>query len=133
MPTYSQKSLSKLRTVAEPLQILFIEVIKHVDCTIVCGLRTTEEQQILYAQGRTMPGRIVTNLDGVLKRSRHQINNQGVCTAVDAVPYPIDWDDIDRFYRFGGFVLGIASQMGIELTWGGDWVTFTDPPHFQLK
>jgi peptidoglycan L-alanyl-D-glutamate endopeptidase CwlK len=141
MPRYGTSSARKLATCSKEVQALFNEVIKHVDCTIVSGLRSTEEQQILYAQGRTMPGPIVTNLDGIEKRSRHQINNQGICTAVDAVPYPIDWDDRDRFYHFAGVVRGIATQMGLTVTWGGDWdsdyvlddQSFYDLPHFEVE
>ena len=56
-------------------------------------------------------------------------------------PYPIDWNDKERFYFFAGYVKGIASQMGIELRWGGDWdsdnqlhdQTFMDLPHFELR
>ena len=61
--------------------------------------------------------------------------------AVDVVPYPIDWNDRERFHLFAGFVLGIAQSMGIKLRWGGDWNMnfevddnqFDDFPHFELK
>jgi len=60
--------------------------------------------------------------------------------AVDVVPYPIDWDDREGFYAFGGFVKGVASQKGIKIRWGGDWDSdndlhdqnFIDLPHFEL-
>ena len=60
--------------------------------------------------------------------------------AVDAAPYPIDWNDKKRFALFAGFVLGIAATKGIRLRWGGDWnmnyITldnrFDDLPHFEL-
>lgn len=38
-------------------------------------LRTTARQQALYAQGRTAPGAIVTHVDGVTKKSKHQSGN----------------------------------------------------------
>lgn len=41
----------------------------------VCqGLRTTAQQQAAYAEGRTAPGRVVTNADGVHHKSiiRHR-------------------------------------------------------------
>ena len=41
--------------------------------------------------------------------------------AVDIAPYPIDWDARDDFHYLGGFVLGIAASMGINIRWGGDW------------
>lgn len=39
---------------------------------VISVLRTTEEQAALYEQGRTKSGRIVTNCDGVRKKSKHQ-------------------------------------------------------------
>jgi hypothetical protein len=39
---------------------------------IIQALRTTQEQEDLYAFGRTKPGKIVTNADGVRNLSRHQ-------------------------------------------------------------
>ena len=38
--------------------------------------------------------------------------------AVDVAPYPIDWNDPDRFYHFAGYVRGIAEGMGIKIRWG---------------
>ena len=60
--------------------------------------------------------------------------------ALDVCPYPIDWNDKDRFYNFAGLVKGIAISMDIKIRWGGDWdgdndlkdQTFFDLPHFEL-
>ena len=61
--------------------------------------------------------------------------------AVDVVPYPINWSDIDRFKDFGKFVIKKAAELGISIRWGGDWdgdgsssdETFLDFPHFEIK
>jgi peptidoglycan L-alanyl-D-glutamate endopeptidase CwlK len=135
MPYFSSRSIEKLASVDSHLQNLFGLVVKDFDCTVVSGLRTVQEQQLLYAQGRTMPGPIITNIDGVNKLSRHQSGR-----AVDVVPYPIDWNDRDRFYHFAGYVKGIALSMGIRVVWGGDWdsdyvlddQSFYDLPHYEL-
>ena len=125
---FSQKSKDKLSTVHEDLQKLFNEVIQHFDCTITSGLRTLEEQQALYAQGRTKPGAIVTNVDGELNKSNHQSGN-----AVDVVPYPEMWSDEDKLREFGGFVLGVAAMLNIEIEWGGRWKQIVDMPHYQIR
>ena len=65
--------------------------------------------------------------------------------AVDVVPYfkskpNIRWNDKNKFYEFAGFVQGIASQLDIDIRWGGNWdsddelndQTFFDLPHFEL-
>ena len=133
MPYFSDSSLSKLNTVHADLITLFTQVIKDFDCTVISGLRTLEEQQELYAQGRSDPGEIVTNCDGINRRSNHQSGN-----AVDVVPYPIDWGDMIRMREFGWFVLGVAATlrrqglMAHDITWGGQW-TFKDYPHYELK
>ena len=61
--------------------------------------------------------------------------------AVDVAPYPIDWEDRDRFHYFGGYVLGIAKSLGLNIRWGGDWDQdtqtkdnkFDDLVHFEIK
>jgi hypothetical protein len=116
---------------------VFNKVIRYFDCTIVEGHRSVVRQQQLYAQGRTVPGAIVTHIDGVQRKGQH---NYLPSRAVDAVPYPIDWGDTQRMHYFAGFVVGMAASMDITLRWGGDWdrdtetadERFRDLPHFEV-
>ena len=102
---------------------------KHFDCTILEGHRGKERQDKAYADGKSK----VKYPDG-----KH---NQFPSVAVDVAPYPIDWSDRDRFHYFGGFVLGVAKQMGMNIRWGGDWNQdtktkdnkFDDLVHFEIK
>ena len=72
--------------------------------------------------------------------SKHLAAADGYSRAVDAAPWPIDWQDTKGFYHFAGFVRGIAAQLGIKIRWGGDWSnnmnlndqTFFDLVHFEL-
>ena len=88
-----------------------------------------------------MPGKIVTNCDGIVKKSNHQADDFGIGHGVDVVPYPIDWNDRMRFYHFIGFVRGVAWKMGIEVVSGSDWDSdyvlndqdFYDVPHWQTN
>tara|TARA_R100000664_G_C2746313_1_gene133997 strand:- start:406 stop:816 length:411 start_codon:yes stop_codon:yes gene_type:complete len=128
MAKFSSRSKEKLATCHEDLQKLFNEVIKVVDCTIIEGHRTCSRQNRLYEEGKTKVR---------YPKGRH---NSKPSRAVDVAPYPIDWDDRERFTLFGGFVLGMASRMGINIRWGGDWNKdfqvndnrFDDFPHFEL-
>lgn len=128
MSRYSKKSEQKLSTCHPELQTLFAEVIKHVDCTILDGHRNKIRQNRLYNLGRSKV---------MYPDSSH---NELPSMAVDAAAYPIDWNDLPRFYYFGGIVTGIAFEMGIQLRWGGDWdrdmqvkdQNFNDLPHFEL-
>ena len=123
MPSFGKESSQLLKTCHTDLQDLFKAVVKLVDCKVISGYRTTEEQQELYAQGRTKPGAIVTKTDGVTRRSKHQglLEEPGVSLAVDIIPYPVDWLDKERFYFFAGFTYAMAVHMGIKVRWGGDW------------
>lgn len=126
MPFFSDQSKRELETCAQPLQYLMNEVIKYWDCTVLQGKRSIEEQR------RNVAAKVSKTID-----SRHL---DDPARAVDVAPYPVDWNDLDRFRAFGGFVLGVASQMGIDIRWGGDWdsdrqlsdQTFHDLPHFEL-
>ena len=75
-------------------------------------------------------------------------HNKTPSEAVDSVPYPIDWNDRERFIGYGCYVLGgvadalySAGKMKHKVRWGGDWnhtdreftpQNFNDYPHFEL-
>ncbi len=91
-------------------------------------LRTLEEQQALYAQGRTKPGKIVTRADGVKNKSNHQAKDDGFAHAVDMcflVGSKPSWDPKLPWSKYGE----VAKSFG--LAWGGDW-TKPDLPHIEL-
>ena len=129
MPKFGRKSRENLSSCDERLQKVFNEVIKHVDCSVLEGHRSKDRQNKLYEEGKTK----VKYPNG-----RH---NRQPSSAVDVTPYPVDWKDRERQTLFAGFVIGVASQMGIKLRWGGDWDQdfqvvdnrFDDFPHFELK
>lgn len=136
---FSKRSLNNLATADEKLQLLFNEVIKEIDCTVICGHRTPEEQFELFKKGREKidgwwqvldKSKVVTNVDGSTKKSKH---NYYPSKAVDVVPYPLDWNDIDSFKLLGSVVKRKAMELGIDIEWGGDWNSFKDYPHFQIK
>ena len=129
MPYFGKSSKKRLSTCNSKLQDIFNEVIQHVDCSVLEGYREKDRQNKLYKEGKTK----VKYPDG-----RH---NRQPSSAVDVTPYPVDWKDRERQTLFAGFVIGVASQMGINLRWGGDWDQdfqvvdnrFDDFPHFELK
>ncbi len=84
-------------------------------------LRTIEEQNELYAKGRTKPGKIVTNAKGGTS-----FHNYGL--ALDFCPLvngKADWKNLKLFEK----VAKIGISIGFE--WGGSWVGFKDRPHLQ--
>lgn len=145
MPVFGKKSKDKLATAHPKLQLVMNEAIKVYDFTVLYGQRTAEEQFELYKQGRQLQsdgtwkkvGSTVTELDGKIKKSKH---NYSPSLAVDIAPYPIDWNNIQRFKDMAKVVLQCAKNLNIKVIWGADWDMdgnieehkFKDFPHFEL-
>lgn len=153
MATYGNSSQSKLNTAHPDLILLFQEVVKVFDNTIVYGTRTPEEQFKLFKQGRFLnsvgvwavwdKSKVVTYCDGINKKSNH---NYIPSKAIDAIPYPIDWKDERRITYFAGHVKMLAIKLLEEgkithkIIWGGDWndntevkdETFMDLAHYEI-
>jgi peptidoglycan L-alanyl-D-glutamate endopeptidase CwlK len=86
-------------------------------------LRTKEEQDAAYAQGRTTSGSIITNV-----RYPESAHCWGVAFDICRNEKGRQYDDSDGFFGKCG---AIGRQLG--LTWGGDWQRFEDKPHFEWK
>ncbi|MGX9805962.1 M15 family metallopeptidase [Exiguobacterium acetylicum] len=88
------------------------------------GYRSIAEQNRLYAQGRTTEGPIVTNARG--GQSNH---NRGI--AVDLFQYSRDGTQA-LFQNDQAFQIIVAAMKRRGFSWGGDWKSFKDYPHFEL-
>lgn len=120
MPSYSAKSKERLATSHPLLQDLFNEIIKHRDCSILYGHRNRVEQEEAFTNGRSKA------------HYGQSFHNYSPSLAVDAMPWPINWEDLKGIHEFAGFVLGVAAAKGIEIRWGGHFKNFFDGPHFEL-
>jgi peptidoglycan L-alanyl-D-glutamate endopeptidase CwlK len=93
------------------------------------GVRTTAQQQALYAQGRSAAGAIITKADGVTTRSNHQAKADGFGHAVDLcflVDGKASWNEQLPWALYGA----MAKSQG--LVWGGTFTTISDRPHIEL-
>ena len=106
-------------TADQSLIRLFLTVVQEYDCTVLEGARTLERQKHLLAEGRSL----TLNSKHLSMPSR----------AVDVAPYPIRWDDNERFHHFAGYVQAVADRQGTKITWGGSWKTLKDYVHYELK
>lgn len=135
MPKFSQESFSKLTTCHEDLRVLFFEVIKYFDCTILVGYRNQEDQEAAFASGHT-------KLHYPNGNHNHQPS-----MAVDVTPYPVNFNDSKLAIWFAGYVMGIAQKLKDEgkmthsIRWGGSWDglgkldragQLNDADHFEL-
>ena len=113
---------------------------------VTCTYRSSEEQNRLYAQGRTLPGRKVTWVKGGGSKHNHTTpQGKPDALAFDVVPLrhgkpiwglsgdgidddPTDdqTDDLDAWQRVG------AHGVAVGLEWGGNWTRSKDYPHFQM-
>lgn len=123
MPKFSKSSEEKLSTCHYMWQVICREAIRIIDFKVIKGYRGETEQNDAY---NSIPQR--SKLPFPL--SKH---NKMPSLAVDLAPWPIDWKNIYRFYELAGVIKTIAFQHGCKITWGGDWKTFKDYPHFQLE
>ena len=121
------RSEKVIATLLPPVQKLARALIQKsadngIRIKIISGMRTFEEQEELYAKGRTAPGNIVTKA-----RGGYSNHNFGIAFDVGVFEGSSYLADSPKYKAVG--VLG----MELGLDWGGNWKTITDQPHFQLR
>ena len=120
----NSRSLDDLIPEAKKRAQAFITACKFegIDLLVTSTYRDNDSQAALYAQGRTAPGKIVTNAKA--GQSFHNYR-----CAIDVVPMrhgkPI-WDSKDAIWQTIG---KLGKEAGLE--WAGDWKRFKEFPHFQ--
>jgi len=90
--------------------------ITEVDFTVIEGIRNINRQRELYKAGKS-----------TTMNSRHITGH-----AVDMVPWPVDWEDLERFETMAEAMKSAAEELEVPIVWGGDWKSFYDAPHFEL-
>ena len=137
MPKFGKQSQERLATCHSNIVKLMYTVVEFYDITILCGYRNEGEQELAFANGKSKA------------KFGHSPHNHFSALAVDIAPYqagvgiPLhdgQWDK-DQFIFMAGIVLAKADELGIDITWGGDWnknqlvirdQSFNDLPHFQI-
>lgn len=122
--------------VAALLEKAEVEFPHNMAIRVVQGLRTFDEQNELYAQGRTQPGPKVTNA-----KAGQSMHNYGLAIdfallhdkdgngTYEEISWDInidfdedkqkDWDEVVSIFKNAGY------------TWGGNWKTIVDNPHVE--
>jgi peptidoglycan L-alanyl-D-glutamate endopeptidase CwlK len=111
----------------------FIQRCKDVGLDILtyCTYRSVAEQNDLYAIGRTLPGRRVTNAKGGQSMHNATLNGKPASKAFDAVPTKHGkalWKYENAIAMMGS----IGESVGLD--WAGRWKgSIKESVHFQLK
>lgn len=115
-----QKSLANLTGVHEDL----VRVVKRaiqlstVDFRVQQGLRSKSEQALLVKKGAS-----------TTMNSRHLTGHAVDLVALIAGEVRWDWP---LYYKIAAAMKQAAKDLNVPITWGGDWRTFKDGPHFEL-
>jgi peptidoglycan L-alanyl-D-glutamate endopeptidase CwlK len=128
MPKFSVASRIRLAQAHPDIQQVMNEAIKTYDFSVICGYRNKVDQEKAYQAG---------NSKAHFLQSPH---NYKPSVAVDIVPYPLDWNDLDAFKKLGAHIMATAKKLHVSLRWGADWnmngrtddEKFRDFPHFEL-
>lgn len=132
MPKFSQASLVQYNTLHPKLQRVLDDAIQHYDFSIIEGFRNKAAQNLAFAKGNSQ------------KQWPNGEHNRLPSTAVDIMPFPVDWSDaaanLQRCCLLAGIMLATGWKLGIPLRWGGDWNSngdtrdehFRDYGHFEL-
>lgn len=133
---FSINSLRHLKTSHIDLQLIFFEVLKLRDCSIVEGHRGMERQNFLF--------------NSIPQRSKVQwpkgSHNKTPSMALDTCPSPYEPKKKLNFYYFAGIVFAVTKKLleegriSHDIRWGGDWDSdgdftdqeFNDLMHWEL-
>lgn len=117
------RDISRLRADVAANCRLFVEECKKQGLPVLVTetVRDLEYQASLYAKGRTAPGSIVTNQ----KTPSFHSDKAGLAFDICKNVKGHEYDDLAFFNRCGE----IGKKIGFS--WGGDWLSLQDKPHFQ--
>lgn len=128
---FSERSIARFDGVHPKLVQVAVEALEMspYDFGISQGVRTKEQQEALYAQGRTKPGPIVT----WTLNSKHLPQSDGYGHAIDIAIYikgKLTWNE--HYYdAVSDYFKAAAKRIGVKLIWGGDWKR-KDRPHYEI-
>ena len=117
----SQRSLDRMKGVDERLVNVVKRAIEisEIDFVVTEGLRTKERQAALFKAGATRT-----------MNSKHLVGKAVDLAAL--VDGTVRWD-WPLYAKLADAMKRAAEILNVEIEWGGDWITFKDGPHFQLK
>ena len=124
--TFSQRSIKAMIGVHPDLVKVAYRALELCDSdfTVIEGVRTLEKQREYFANGasKTM-------------KSYHLLHEDGFGHALDIYPYYDGSVQCEapyaKFKEISVAMKSAAKELGVTITWGGDWKSFQDTPHYQ--
>lgn len=89
--------------------LIFEDLIQYTDFALIEGHRGEEAQELAFRKG-------LSHLH--FPKSEH---NKKPSLAIHAAPYPIDWNDRERFTFLAGQIIVTGRKYNAIIRWGGDW------------
>lgn len=121
MYNFSERSIKNLKGVHPKLVALMKEAIKDspYDFIITEGLRTVERQREMVRTGKSQT------------MNSYHLRGHAVDIAL-IVNGTVNWE-FALYRQVANHIKDKAKELGIKITWGGDWKKLVDGPHFQLE
>lgn len=122
MPKLSASSQKRLDAAHPILKKLFTAVALEANITILDSQRGRAAQERAFVLG---------NSRAHFGQSAH---NWSPALAMDVAPYPVNWDNIQRFKDLGVIVKRIAAKQGVadKIKWGATFKGLADYPHWEV-
>lgn len=116
---FSQRSKKNLEKAHPDLQRLAHAILEEMDIAVICSYRGEVEQNRAFSEGKSR-----------LKypQSKHNVIPS---RAIDIVPIPLDWSNIESFERMCKVAERKAAKLNIKIRLGRDF-SFKDYPHVEL-
>jgi len=114
----SYNNLTGIRTELVHVVCKAIEI-TEVDFVVTEGLRTKERQAELFEAGKSQT------------MNSYHLTGEAVDLAA-LIGGTVSWD-MKHYRKIADSMLESAGKLGIDIEWGGNWISFKDGPHFQLK
>lgn len=120
----SEKTIATLHPSIQDKARKFVQeaALQGITIKIISGLRSYEEQDALYAKGRTVSGNIVTKA-----RAGYSNHNFGLAFDIGIFENGKYVPESPKYAK----AAHVGKWLGFE--WGGDWKTIKDEPHYQLR
>lgn len=104
-----KRSTENIKTCVPIWYVIITFVLKIMDVAVTCGFRGEVQQNKEFKEG-----------DSTKKwpDSEHNIKPS---IAIDVHPYPIDYENRDRYVFMAGLIVGLGAAFGVKIRWGGKW------------